>query len=151
VRPEHVSRLAYTRQVFSEAMRLYPPAPIITRTAVQPFSLSGLMVPEGTVVIVPIHAVHHHASIWENPERFDPERFAPERAKARHRYAYMPFGAGPRICIGSAFATMEAVAILAVLLQGVRLRSPSGEMPKPRMKVTLRPRQEPQMQVEPRS
>ncbi len=151
VRPDHVSRLAYTRQVFSEAMRLYPPAPIITRTAVQPFSLSGLMVPEGTVVIVPIHAVHHHASIWENPERFDPERFAPERAKARHRYAYMPFGAGPRICIGSAFATMEAVAILAVLLQAVRLRSPSDEMPKPRMKVTLRPRQEPQMLIEPRS
>jgi len=151
VRPEHVSRLAYTRQVFSEAMRLYPPAPIITRTAVQPFPLSGLMVPEGAVIIVPIHAVHHHASIWENPERFDPERFAPDQAKARHRYAYMPFGAGPRICIGSAFATMEAVAILAVLLRAVRLRSLSGEMPKPRMKVTLRPRQEPQMQVQPRS
>ncbi|MDP8920548.1 MAG: cytochrome P450, partial [Pseudomonadota bacterium] len=66
-------------------------------------------------------------------------------------YAYMPFGAGPRICIGSAFATMEAVAILAVLLQAVRLRSRSGEMPKPRMKVTLRPRQEPRMQVERRS
>jgi cytochrome P450 len=151
VQPEHVAGLAYTRQVFSEAMRLYPPAPIITRTATQAFSFGGFTVAEGTVIIVPIHAVHHHASIWENPERFDPERFAPEQAKGRHRYAYMPFGAGPRICIGSAFATMEAVAILAVLLQAVRLRSRSGEMPKPRMKVTLRPRQEPRMQVERRS
>jgi cytochrome P450 len=151
VQPEHVARLAYTRQVFSEAMRLYPPAPIITRTATQAFSFGGFTVAEGTVIIVPIHAVHHHASIWENPERFDPERFAPEQAKGRHRYAYMPFGAGPRICIGSAFATMEAVAILAVLLQAVRLRSRSGEMPKPRMKVTLRPRQEPRMQIERRS
>jgi cytochrome P450 len=150
VRPEHVARLAYTRQVFSEAMRLYPPAPIITRTATERFSFGGLTVPEGTVIIVPIHAVHHHASIWEDPERFDPERFAPERAKGRHRYAYMPFGAGPRICIGSAFATMEAVAILAVLLQAVRLRSRSSEMPKPRMKVTLRPKADVAMLVEPR-
>jgi cytochrome P450 len=151
VQPEHVAGLAYTRQVFSEAMRLYPPAPIITRTATQAFSFGSFTVAEGTVIIVPIHAVHHHASIWENPERFDPERFAPEQAKGRHRYAYMPFGAGPRICIGSAFATMEALAILAVLLQAVRLRNRSGEMPKPRMKVTLRPRQEPRMQVERRS
>jgi cytochrome P450 len=146
VRPEHVAQLAYTRQVFSEAMRLYPPAPIITRTAIRDFPLSGFMVPEGSVIIVPIHAVHHHQALWEEPERFDPGRFAPEQAKGRHRYAYMPFGAGPRICIGSAFATMEAVAILAVLLKAVRLRS--GNMPAPMMKVTLRPRHEPEMVVE---
>jgi cytochrome P450 len=151
VRPEHVAQLAYTRQVFSEAMRLYPPAPIITRTATRDFPLSGFMVPEGSVIIVPIHAVHHHQALWEEPERFDPDRFAPERAKGRHRYAYMPFGAGPRICIGSAFATMEAVAILAVLLKAVRLRSRPGNMPAPMMKVTLRPRHEPEILVERRA
>jgi cytochrome P450 len=150
VRPEHVAQLAYTRQVFSEAMRLYPPAPIITRTAARAFPLGGFTVPEGTVIIVPIYAVHHHQTLWEEPERFDPERFTPEQAKGRHRYAYMPFGAGPRICIGSAFATMEAIAILAVLLQAVRLQTPSGSMPVPTMKVTLRPKQEPEMLVEPR-
>jgi cytochrome P450 len=151
VRPEHVAQLTYTRQVFSEAMRLYPPAPIITRTATRAFPLGGFMVPEGAVIIVPIHAVHHHAALWEDPERFDPERFAPEQARGRHRYAYMPFGAGPRICIGSAFATMEAVAIMAVLLQAIRLRGRSGDMPAPMMKVTLRPRQEAEMLIEPRS
>jgi cytochrome P450 len=151
VRPEHIARLAYTRQAFSEAMRLYPPAPIITRTATRAFPLGGFMVPQGAVLIVPIHAVHHHATLWESPERFDPERFAPEPAKSRHRYAYMPFGAGPRICIGSAFATMEAVAILAVLLQAVRLRSRADDMPAPMMKVTLRPKKEAEMLIERRS
>jgi cytochrome P450 len=151
VRPEHIARLAYTRQVFSEAMRLYPPAPIITRTATRAFPLGGFMVPQGAVLIVPIHAVHHHATLWESPERFDPERFAPEQAKDRHRYAYMPFGAGPRICIGSAFATMEAIAIMAVLLQAVRLRRQLDDMPAPMMKVTLRPKKEAEMLVERRS
>jgi cytochrome P450 len=148
IRPEHIAQLTYTRQVFSEAMRLFPPAPIITRTATRAFRLGAFTVPAGTVVIVPIHAVHHHSTLWERPEQFDPERFAPEQAKARHRYAYMPFGAGPRICIGSAFATMEAVAILAVLLQEVRLRRVSDVEPTPTMKVTLRPKQEIWMQIE---
>jgi len=148
VRPEHIARLAYTRQVFSEAMRLYPPAPIITRTAVRSFPLQGFAVPAGAVIVVPIHAVHHHTALWEDPERFDPGRFSTEQVKGRHRYAYMPFGAGPRVCIGSAFATMEAVAILAVLLQSVRLHSQAGSMPAPLMRVTLRPRQDPELLVE---
>ena len=151
VLPEPISELTYTRQVFSEAMRLYPPAPIITRTATRAFPLGGFMVPEGAVIVVPIHAVHHHAAIWEQPERFDPARFTPEQAKGRHRYAYMPFGAGPRICIGSAFAQMEALAILAVLLKTVRLRPKSASIPAPVMKVTLRPRVDAEMLVERRS
>jgi cytochrome P450 len=109
------------------------------------------MVPEGAVIVVPIHAVHHHAAIWEHPELFDPERFAPEQAKGRHRYAYMPFGAGPRICIGSAFAQMEALAILAVMLKAARLRPKAGSIPAPIMKVTLRPKADAEMLVEPRS
>ncbi|WP_376766380.1 cytochrome P450 [Rhizobium sophorae] len=64
------------------------------------------------MLIVPIYAVHHHASLWSNPETFDPDRFSPEAAKARHRYAYIPFGAGPRVCIGNAFAVMEAATSL---------------------------------------
>jgi cytochrome P450 len=150
VRPEHVAELTYTRQVFSEAMRLYPPAPMITRTASRDFPLGGFTVPEGTIVVVPIYAVHHHEKLWDSPERFDPDRFSPDQARTRHRYAYMPFGAGPRICIGSAFATMEAVAILAVLLKAVRLRHVSAEAPKPTMKVTLRPMRELCMRVEQR-
>jgi cytochrome P450 len=137
---EHVSKLAYTRRVFSESMRLYPPAPIITRTALRAFRLGDYLIPDGTVMYVPIYAVHHQASIWKDPERFDPERFAPEAIKARHRYAYMPFGAGPRVCIGNAFAIMEGVVVLAVLLQKFRLCTKSSAPPKPIMKVTLRPK-----------
>lgn len=139
VSADDVAKLVYTRQVFSEAMRLYPPAPIITRTGLKDFQLGEYLIPAGTVLIVPIYAVHHHASLWSDPEVFDPDRFSPEAAKARHRYAYMPFGAGPRVCIGNAFAVMEAVAILAVLLQKVRLAAIEPQAPKPVMKVTLRP------------
>jgi cytochrome P450 len=139
VRAEHVGELAYTKQVFSEAMRLYPPAPIIARTASREFDLGGYMVPKGATLYVPIYAVHRHASVWTDPERFDPDRFSPEAAKDRHRYAYLPFGAGPRVCIGNVFASMEAVAILAVLLQTFRLTSRDAAAPQPVMKVTLRP------------
>lgn len=146
VRPEHIGELNYTRQVFSEAMRLYPPAPIITRTALKDFKLGDYLVPEGTVMFVPIYAVHHHAAIWNEPEKFDPDRFLTDATKARHRYAYMPFGAGPRVCIGNAFAVMEAVAVLAVILQKLRLRT-DGITPEPLMKVTLRPKTSLKMKV----
>ena len=135
---EHVGRLGYVRQVFSEAMRLFPPAPIVARKVMRAFSLGGVMVPEGAALYVPIHAVHRHARLWDEPERFDPERFSVAGAAGRHRYAFMPFGAGPRVCIGSAFAMMEAVAVLGVLLPAVRVRRVGAE-PVARMKVTLRP------------
>jgi cytochrome P450 len=140
VTADHISKLVYTQQVFSEAMRLYPPAPIITRAALNDFQLGDYIIPKGTVLIVPIYAVHHHASLWPDPDVFDPDRFSSDAAKTRHRYAYMPFGAGPRVCIGNAFAMMEATAILAVLLQKVRLVASAPRPPAPIMKITLRPK-----------
>lgn len=136
---EHVGKLTYVRQVFSEAMRLFPPAPIVARKVVRAFTLGGVALPEGTALYVPIHAVHRHALLWEQPERFDPERFSQAGSAGRHRYAFMPFGAGPRVCIGSAFAMMEAVAVLAVLVPAVRARRVGTESPVASMKVTLRP------------
>lgn len=144
---EHVGNLGYTRQVFSEAMRLYPPAPIITRTASREFVLDGRVVPAGTVILVPIYAVHHHATLWAEPQRFNPERFAPSESAGRHRYAYMPFGAGPRVCIGNGFANLEAVSILAVLLRSLRLRNVDAQSPEPVMKITLRPMQKIRMRI----
>ena len=128
-------------------MRLYPPAPVVTRTALQDFRLGEHDIPAGTVLYVPIYAVHRHTTLWEEPDRFDPSRFEPEKVKARHRYAYMPFGAGPRVCIGNAFAMMEAVAIFAVLLQDVHLRNKSPANTEPLMRVTLRPENRLMMQV----
>jgi cytochrome P450 len=93
--PEHIGQLTYVRQVFQEGMRLYPPVPIIARIAARPFTLANRQVPAGSMVYVPIYALHRHAALWEDPETFNPDRFAPEAAKLRHRYAYMPFGAGP--------------------------------------------------------
>lgn len=150
VGPDHIEALVYTRQVFQEAMRLYPPAPMIVRRVLKPLVLAGVTIKPGTMLTIPIYALHRHAAVWDNPDRFDPDRFAPEAAKARHRYAFMPFGAGSRICIGSAFATMEAVAILAVLLQAVRLDSQAGPMPDALMKVTLRPDATLSMRITPR-
>ncbi len=136
---DHVGKLTYAKQVFSESMRLYPPAPIISRTAVREFTLGAYTIPADTILYIPIYAVHRHAAIWEDPLVFDPDRFEPETARNRHRFAFMPFGAGPRVCIGNGFAMMEAVAILAVLLQKFRVTGASEPEPKPVMKVTLRP------------
>lgn len=148
--PEHIAALPLTKAVFQEAMRLYPPAPIITRQVETPFTLGGVSLKPGMVLYVPIQAVHRHEALWDEPERFDPSRFAPEAARGRHRHAYLPFGAGPRICIGSAFATMEAVAILAVLLPALRLEPLSATPPEPTIKITLRPKQPLRMKVSPR-
>lgn len=140
LQPDHVGALPLTKAVFQEAMRLYPPAPVLTREVREPFTLGGVPLPEKTVLYVPIHAVHRHEQLWRDPARFDPDRFLGEEPRARHRYAYLPFGAGPRICIGSAFATLEAVAILAVLLPAARLQPITTQAPEPTLKITLRPK-----------
>lgn len=147
VTADHIASLGYVRQVFSEAMRLYPPAPIITRAALRDFRLGEHDIPAGTILYVPIYAVHRHTALWEEPERFDPSRFEPEKVKERHRYAYMPFGAGPRVCIGNAFAMMEAVAILAVILQTIHLENKTMASAEPLMRVTLRPRERLMMRI----
>jgi cytochrome P450 len=150
LKPEHVAKLAYTRQVFQEAMRLYPPAPIIARVTTRPFTVGNRPVPVGSMIYIPIYALHRHSMLWDRPDTFDPDRFAPEPSKQRHRYAYLQFGGGPRICIGSAFAMMEGVALLATLLPAVRLTSIAEQPPKPRMRLTLRPEAKLMMRVEPR-
>ena len=83
-------------------------------------------------------ATHRHPDFWEDPERFDPERFTPERERNRHRYAYLPFGGGPRACIGQYFSMVESVTAIAVVLQAFRLTSPADEVPLSSL-VTLRP------------
>ncbi len=149
--PEHIGKLTYTRQVFQEAMRLYPPAPIIARAVTRAFTLGNRPVPVGAMIYVPIYALHRHTRLWDRPDEFDPERFAPEPSKVRHRYAYLPFGGGPRVCIGSSFAMMEGVALLATLLRAVNLTSVADQPPKPRMRLTLRPEGKIKMRVEHRA
>ncbi|MCC6983645.1 MAG: cytochrome P450 [Bauldia sp.] len=147
---EHVECLQLTRQVVHEAMRLYPPAPIVARQALRATSIGGEAVTEGMEVMIPIYALHRHRRLWADPDRFDPGRFQPEAAKLRHRYAYLPFGAGPRICVGMGFAMLEAVAILATLLPAFRPRLAEGQTPELTMRVTLRPAHGMKMTMSPR-
>jgi cytochrome P450 len=137
---EHIDRLALTQQVLKESMRLYPPVPLMSRQATHDTMLDGHAIARGTSVLMPIYAIHRHAKRWNDADRFDPTRFAPEREKAMSRYQYMPFGAGPRICIGMSFAMMEATAILATLLRGARFETAARHDPAPVARVTLVPR-----------
>jgi cytochrome P450 len=147
---EHAGALGYTGQVLQEAMRLYPPAPVIVRAATRDVVIGAQPIARGTAVYVPVYALHRHAKLWDEPDRFDPDRFAAGAAKARHRYQYIPFGAGPRICIGMGFAMLEATLILATLLRATRARLRDRYTPGLKLRVTLRPFPGMPMRIEPR-
>ncbi len=150
VRPAHIAELTYTRQVVSEAMRLYPPAPLIARSVERDLTVGGVTLPRGSILFVPIYAVHRHKGLWSRPDAFDPDRFTADAVRGRHRLAFLPFGVGARICIGSAFAIMEAVAILAVLAKAFAVPPIEGPLPEAQMRVTLRPAGALRMRVLPR-
>ena len=135
----HLEHLEVTRRVIKEALRLYPPAPFLSRTTPEEITLGGERLAAGTVIVMPLFAIHRHRKLWDDPDRFDPDRFLPA-AEARHaRTQFMPFGFGPRICIGAAFAMMEATAILAALVRGARFSWDGRHVPEPVSRVTLRP------------
>jgi len=134
---EDVAHLPFIRQIIDEALRLYPPAGMVSRTAMAADTLCGREVRPGDTVIIPIYALHRHHMLWDAPDTFRPGRFA-ER-KAVPRYAYLPFGDGPRICIGASFALQEAVIVLATLLARLRFTPVPGRDPDPVMILTLRP------------
>ena len=135
---EHVERLAIAAQVMKESMRLYPPVPMMSRQVVAEVRVGDRRLLPGTSVLMPIYAIHRHRR-WSDPDAFDPTRFAPGREEEIPRYQYMPFGAGPRICIGRSFALVEATAILATLVRHARFEL-AGEDPVPVARVTLLPR-----------
>jgi len=135
----HVERLSFCRQVIQEAMRLFPPAPGIARIARDAVEIGGIRAPRGTRFHIPVFALHRNASFWSNPNAFDPDHFAADQVKLRPRYAFLPFGGGPRICIGAGFAMIEAVVILATLVRAFRFQAVAGHKPKPVARVTLRP------------
>ncbi|WP_265500617.1 cytochrome P450 [Paracoccus beibuensis] len=130
-----VGALPLTMRIVNETLRLYPPAAFLSRTAQAPDTLCGREVRPGDTVMMPIYALHRHHLLWDRPDAFDPDRFL----TAPDRYAFLPFGAGPRICIGASFALQEAVIILATLLANFRFDRIPGREPQPRMILTLRP------------
>ncbi|MCZ2524927.1 cytochrome P450 [Streptomyces sp. HB2AG] len=124
-----VDSLPYLTMVLKEAMRLYPPAPVIGRRPVRDVEVCGHIVPAGANVFVAPWVTHRHPAYWEEPERFDPERFTPERESARPRYAWFPFGGGPRACIGQHFSMLESVLALATFLREYELESLDTDVP----------------------
>ncbi len=137
---ERFDKLPLLRQCLEEAMRLYPPAPRFDREAQADDVLSGEPVAKGDLVSIWPWVIQRHRKLWDDPDRFDHTRFAPEAKAAQHRYQYIPFGGGPRVCVGARFATMEALLILARWLEARRFALPQGFRPDPVGGVTLRPR-----------
>ncbi|MGH8880398.1 MAG: cytochrome P450 [Stackebrandtia sp.] len=130
-------RLPYTTMVVKEAMRLYPAAPILGRLAVDDTEVDGFRIPAGSNVLTSAWVIHRHPRYWEDPERFDPSRFTAEREAARPRYAWIPFGGGPRACIGQHFSMLESVLALAVMLREYSFSAVDTEV-KVRSGITLR-------------
>ena len=131
--------LPLTRAVIEESMRLYPPVPSLSRVALEADEAGGTPVPKGALVVIAPYVLHRHRLLWEEPARFQPERFLPGARERIDRYAYLPFGAGPRVCIGLQFAMVEAVLALALICRSLRLVHAGDAAPTPLHQITLRP------------
>ncbi len=138
--PEVFRQLTYTMQVIQESMRLYPPAWIMSRMAHGDDHIGPYVIPKGDTALVSPYLLHRDPTNWPDPERFDPDRFAPGRDKERPSYAYLPFGGGPRLCIGNQFALMEMQILLALLVRQFDLRAISDKPVPTQPLITLRPK-----------
>lgn len=127
--PEDVPHLRYAAQVLYEAMRLCPPAAAITRTAVRDFAVDGYRVEAGTMVAVGVYAIHRDPELWDDPLAFRPERFAAEQSRGRDRWSYLPFGGGPRSCIGDHFAMLEMTLALATIMRRSHIDTTQDDFP----------------------
>jgi cytochrome P450 len=143
-------RLEYTRKVFAEGLRWYPPVWVLTRRVNRDLAVRGGTLPAGSIIFVSEWVIHHDPRWYEEPERFDPERFSEEATEARPEFAYFPFGAGYRDCVGSPFAWLEGVLLLALIVQRWRISSVPGFEPEPLMRVNIKPRNGMVLALEPR-
>jgi enediyne biosynthesis protein E7 len=146
---EDLHRLTYTGMIIQEAMRLYPPVWILTRQALADDEIGGYHVPAGSDVLICPYTLHRHPAFWEAPHRFDPDRFHPEKGANRPRYAYIPFGAGPRVCVGSNLGLLEATFVLSMIARELRLTTAPGSTVTPEPMLSLRVRGGLQMIVQP--
>ncbi|MBN9546784.1 MAG: cytochrome P450 [Alphaproteobacteria bacterium] len=133
-----LAAMPFIQQVLEEAMRLYPPVGLLARNVLKEDQLCGRLMKPNDILFLPIWALHRHELLWDRPELFDPDRFDPNKGPKRDKYQYLPFGAGPRVCVGANFAMMQAGIILASLVQRFRFR-PSQPLPHPVMTMTVRP------------
>jgi cytochrome P450 len=146
---EDVPNLKYTTMVLYESLRLYPPLWIVSRMPVEDDEVGGYPIKAGASIIICSYVTHRHPEFWDNPEGFEPERHTPEQMKERHRYSYIPFGGGPRGCIGFPFAIMEMPLVLARVMQQFRLNVVPGFEVEPESAISLRQKRGALMNIEP--
>lgn len=139
---QNIRSLHYLKQVIDESMRCFPPAWILGRKTIEKDVIDGYEIPAGTNVIMPIYVVHHDEQYWENPSIFNPDRFTFENVKLQHKYAYFPFGGGPRLCIGNNFAIQEMQVVIVMVLQKYRIVVNKDFIPDLNPLVTLHPKNE---------
>jgi cytochrome P450 len=132
-------RLGHALQVFKESMRLYPPLHLIGRQAIEDVEIGGHLIPKGVIILMSPYSIHRRPELYPDPERFDPGRFTREAEEKRHRLAYLPFGGGPRVCIGNHFAMMEGQLVLGTIARRFRLERRDDLPIEPRPSPTLRP------------
>jgi cytochrome P450 len=137
---QDLPQLTYLHRVIEETLRLYPPAWVVVRTVIADDLIDGYHIPAGAKIVISPYVTHRLPTLWERPDIFDPERFTPERSAGRHRCAYIPFGTGPRLCIGSNLAMLETQLIVAMVAQIYRLRVVAGSSIRPYPSITLQPR-----------
>jgi cytochrome P450 len=147
---DDVPGLRYVDMVFAESMRLYPPAWVMGRQVLSDYPLGEYVAKAGTIILMSPFVMHHDPRYYPDPFRFDPERWTPEARAARPKFAYFPFGGGPRICIGEQFAWMEAVLVIATLAERWRMRLVPGFRVEPKPMITLRQKYGMQMEIEER-
>ena len=148
---QDIPDLVYSRMVFAEAMRQYPPAYVLGRIAVDDYEVGGYVIPAGATVLMSQYVMHHDPRYYPDPYHFDPLRWTPEAESLRPKYSYFPFGGGPRVCIGEPFAWMEGVLVLATLAQRWQPRFIPNYPVKFKPLITLRPKYPMMMRLEPQS
>ena len=135
-----VAKLPYTRAIFDETIRLYPPVPILSRQASEDDTIRRQHVPKGSLMLVVPWLLHRHKNLWDQPDTFIPERFMPGAENKPNKFAYIPFSAGPRVCLGKSFGIVESVLSIAIIAQRFRLTLPEGTEIKHECRLTLRPK-----------
>jgi cytochrome P450 len=146
---EDLPRLRYTEMVLAESIRLYPPVWSIGRMVRKQYRLYNYELAPGSICVMSPYVMHRHPRYYPDPKRFDPERFTPEAKQSRPKFAYFPFGAGTRACIGERFAWMEGVLVLATIAQKWRMKLAPGQLVEPHPQITLRTRSGLKMTLEP--
>ncbi len=144
---DDLRQLDYTRMVVDETLRLYPPAWIIGRCALEEDVIGGYRIPKGVNLLMPVYHIHRDPRYWDEPQKFIPQRFTKEKSKSYHKFLYFPFGGGPRLCIGNNFALMEMQLIVPMILQKFKLSKPKNFQLKKDPLITMRPNPEMTMEL----